>query len=496
MAHARDEFDQSRNGPSPAGKSARGAPRRDRRDHARRLTSRLAAAFPYIAAIADAAAMFAAAAASATLYRLLTLGREPDVQAATTVGLVVAAVVVLAAAQRGQYGREGYAARNGQFIRALAAWNFAFLCALALGFATRTSSVYSRGAVGVFYVAGFLALFGVRRLLVALVERAEWAGWVAPRRVVVVGLEGALAHGAPRFDPIADRLEVAAAVALRDDPASLADDLALAAATVRVLRPDDVYLALPWARADLIATCVDAFIRTPVEIHLGGEALLDRFKEARVLPFGHLAALALTRPPLTLLQRAEKRAFDLLVATLSLITLAPLMLAVALAIRLESPGPILFRQTRYGFNQEPFRIFKFRTMRALEDGATVKAATRNDPRVTRVGAILRRTSIDELPQLFNVIVGDMSIVGPRPQAMAHDQRYVELIAGYARRHNVKPGITGWAQIHGLRGEIRTEADIQARVDHDLYYIDNWSLWLDAKIVLATAFGLISHENAY
>ncbi len=176
--------------------------------------------------------------------------------------------------------------------------------------------------------------------------------------------------------------------------------------------------------------------------------------------------------------------------------LAPFFVLVALAIRLEGPGPILFRQTRYGFNQEPFRIFKFRTMRALEDGATVKAATRDDPRVTRVGAFLRRTSIDELPQLLNVVAGDMSIVGPRPQALAHDQLYVERIARYARRHNVKPGITGWAQVNGLRGEIRSDKDIQARVDHDLYYVDNWSLWLDLKIVLATAFGVLGDKKAY
>jgi exopolysaccharide biosynthesis polyprenyl glycosylphosphotransferase len=240
----------------------------------------------------------------------------------------------------------------------------------------------------------------------------------------------------------------------------------------------------------------DAFLRTPTEIHLGGEALLDRFKEARIVTFGPSASLALTRPPLTRLQLAEKRAFDLVVASLGLILLAPFFLLVALAIRLESPGPALFRQTRYGFNQEPFRIFKFRTMRALEDGATVKAATRNDPRVTRLGALLRRTSVDELPQLLNVVAGDMSIVGPRPQAMAHDQLYVERIARYARRHNVKPGITGWAQVKGLRGEIRTNEDIQARVEHDLYYVDHWSLWLDLKIVLATALGMFCHEKAY
>jgi len=494
MAHARTRFDDS--GREPAQASAGPAGRRAARDRARRLAAGAVAGFPYLAALADAGAIFAAAAASATLYRIVTLGGMPEVEAATTVGLVVAAIVVIVAAQRGQYGRDGYAVRGGQFSRALTAWNFAFLCALALGFATRTSAIYSRGAVGVFYVAGFLALFGTRRLLIALVERAERAGLLAPRRVVVVGLEDAIAHNAPRLDPRADRMEIAATIALRDSPASLADDLALAAATVRMLRPDDVYIVAPWTRAELIDACIDTFLRTPTEIHLGGETLLDRFKDARLVAFGGSAGLGLTRPPLTRLQRVEKRAFDLVVAALALVLLAPFLLLVALAIRLESPGPVLFRQTRYGFNQEPFRIFKFRTMRALEDGATVKAATRNDPRVTRVGAFLRRASIDELPQLLNVIAGDMSIVGPRPQAMAHDQLYVERIARYARRHNVKPGITGWAQVNGRRGEIRSEEDIQARIDHDLYYVDHWSLWLDLKIVLATALGLFGHENAY
>jgi Undecaprenyl-phosphate glucose phosphotransferase len=494
MAHAQAQFDRPNDESAKA--PARSAGPRPARDRARRLANRVAAAFPYLAALADGVAIFTAAAASAALYEVVTLGRIPEVEAATTVGLVVAAIVVVVAAERGQYGRAGYATRSSQFSRALAAWNFAFLCALALLFATRTSTVYSRGAVGVFYLAGFLALFGVRRMLVVLVERAERVGWFAPRRVVVVGLEDALAHDAPRVDPRADRLEIAATIALRDSPASLADDLALAAATVRMLRPDDVYLVVPWARSELIEACFDAFLRTPTEIHLGGEALLDRFKEARIVTFGPSASLALTRPPLTRLQLAEKRAFDLVVASLGLILLAPFFLLVALAIRLESPGPALFRQTRYGFNQEPFRIFKFRTMRTLEDGVTVKAATRNDPRVTRLGALLRRTSVDELPQLLNVVAGDMSIVGPRPQAMAHDQLYVERIARYARRHNVKPGITGWAQVNGLRGEIRTNEDIQARVEHDLYYVDHWSLWLDLKIVLATALGMFGHEKAY
>ena len=329
-----------------------------------------------------------------------------------------------------------------------------------------------------------------------LVERAERAGWVAPRRVVVVGLEDALAHDAPRVDPRADRLEIAATIALRDSPASLADDLALAAATVRMLRPDDVYLVVPWARADLVEACVDTFLRTPTEIHLGGEALLDRFKDARIVPFGSSAGLGLTRPPLTRLQQAEKRAFDLVVASLGLVAAD----AVAAPRRAGDPAresgadPVPSDALRLQPGAVPhFQVphhARARRRRGGQGGDAQRPARhphRRDP---------RRTSIDELPQLFNVIAGDMSIVGPRPQAMAHDQLYVERIARYARRHNVKPGITGWAQVNGLRGEIRNDEDIQARVDHDLYYVDHWSLWLDLKIVLATAFALVGDEKAY
>jgi Undecaprenyl-phosphate glucose phosphotransferase len=452
--------------------------------------------FAYLAAFLDALAIFSAAAVSNSLYAVVTLGRMPPVESATTVGLVVAAIVIAAGVQKGEYGLDRYGGRAGQFARGFSAWNFAFLCALALGFATRTSSDFSRGAVGVFYGAGFLAMFATRIVLVAIVERARRAALIRPRRVVIVGFEDALSQLAPRFNPDADHMEVAAMIALRDNQAYLADDLALAAAAVRMLRPDDIYIAIPWARTAVIEASVDVFLRTPAEIHLGAETILERFKEARVVQFGPTAGLGLTRPPLTRLQRAEKRLFDIVAAAVGLILLAPLFAIVALCIRLEGPGPFLFRQTRYGFNQEPFRIFKFRTMTAMEDGAEVKAATRADPRVTRVGAVLRRFSIDELPQLLNVLMGEMSIVGPRPHALAHDQRYVASISRYARRHNVKPGITGWAQVCGHRGEIHDEEGMRARVEHDLYYVDNWSLWLDVKIVLMTFLSVSAHRNAY
>jgi lipopolysaccharide/colanic/teichoic acid biosynthesis glycosyltransferase len=167
-----------------------------------------------------------------------------------------------------------------------------------------------------------------------------------------------------------------------------------------------------------------------------------------------------------------------------------------LLIRLDSPGPIFFLQRRYGFNQREFRIVKFRTMTTLDDGGEIRQAARGDPRITRVGRWLRRWNIDEIPQLFNVLMGDMSLVGPRPHALAHNRDYERRISLYARRHNVKPGITGWAQIHGFRGQTDTDDKMRQRVEHDLYYIDNWSIWLDLRILAQTVLTPTAYRNAH
>jgi putative colanic acid biosynthesis UDP-glucose lipid carrier transferase len=181
----------------------------------------------------------------------------------------------------------------------------------------------------------------------------------------------------------------------------------------------------------------------------------------------------------------------------ALVVFAPLLLAIALAIRLDGPGPVLFRQKRYGFANNEFTVFKFRTMRHRPaEEPDVPQARRQDPRITRVGAFLRRTSLDELPQLINVLRGDMSLVGPRPHAVAHNVQYAQIIDDYLSRHRVKPGITGWAQINGLRGETDTPEKMRARVEHDLYYIDNWSLMLDIKILLLTPLRGFVNKNAY
>jgi exopolysaccharide biosynthesis polyprenyl glycosylphosphotransferase len=176
--------------------------------------------------------------------------------------------------------------------------------------------------------------------------------------------------------------------------------------------------------------------------------------------------------------------------------LSPLLLLASVAIKLDSAGPILFRQSRKGFNGKDFKIYKFRSMTVLEDGQTICQARRGDHRITRVGRILRTSSVDELPQLFNVLRGEMSLVGPRPHAIAHDNEYTETIANYAFRHHVKPGITGWAQVHGFRGETAKLDLMKKRVELDIWYINNWSLWLDLWIILLTCFEVTRGRNAY
>lgn len=187
---------------------------------------------------------------------------------------------------------------------------------------------------------------------------------------------------------------------------------------------------------------------------------------------------------------AVKRALDLIISIPIIVFCVPLFLIVAMAIKLESPGPVIFRQRRTGFNGEEFIIFKFRTMTVLEDGPVVTQACRNDHRVTFIGKLLRRSSLDELPQLFNVLSGDMSLVGPRPHAVAHDEHYRVHIADYAYRHYAKPGITGWAQVNGLRGETASVEQMADRVKFDRWYINNWSLGLDLNILLRTCFEVL------
>jgi Undecaprenyl-phosphate glucose phosphotransferase len=271
--------------------------------------------------------------------------------------------------------------------------------------------------------------------------------------------------------------------------------LARAAASARALRPDEVVLAGPWDDPDVVETAVHAFEQLPVAIHLDGGPVLGRFADVHLRRLGGTSTLSVADVPLTPVQVVLKRAFDIAASAIGLVLLSPLFLVIAIAIKRDSHGRVFFRQDRCGFNQETFEIWKFRTMSVEDNGAVIQQAQANDPRITRVGMFLRRTSLDELPQLINVLKGDMSLVGPRPHAVAHDRTFERRIRRYPRRLNMKPGMTGWAQVNGLRGETDTDDKMRRRVEADLYYIDHWSILLDVYILFLTVFSRATYRNA-
>jgi Undecaprenyl-phosphate glucose phosphotransferase len=269
---------------------------------------------------------------------------------------------------------------------------------------------------------------------------------------------------------------------------------------IRAGEIDQVIIALPWSASNRLQSIVTELSLTPVDIRLAPEAAGFAFMRKPITLLGDLPVTTLLHRPIAGTDQAIKWLEDQAIAALLLFILAPLMLVIAVAIRLDSPGPIFFQQEREGFNNRRFRIWKFRTMRHnMCEAHDIRQARRADPRVTRVGAFLRKSSLDELPQLFNVIAGEMSIVGPRPHApstRAGTRVFEDVIATYAGRHRVKPGITGWAQVCGWRGPTETEYKLLRRVEHDLFYIDNWSVWLDMYVLIRTAFTLPFCKGAF
>ena len=454
----------------------------------------LRSSFGLLAALADTLAIIVSALCAGVCYHMAIYGAPGPVESFTQLGLFVSLMFATANMMRDEYALANYLQMTGHVRRTFLLWNIVFACALVFGFATKTTGDFSRATIVGFYFFGLGALIATRAGVVRLVRVSASAGGIPLKRVFLVGYEDDVEGFAARYQPWESGMQVVAAAVLRGRE-TLEEDLALAAASARMLRPDDVFILAPWSESDTIDACIDVFMRVPASIHLGPERVLDRFVDARISRVGGVSSLHIVRRPLSTGEVALKRAFDIAAAAAAAALLSPLFALVALAIRLDSPGPVFFLQRRYGFNQEPFRIFKFRTMRTMDDGRHVPQAQVDDPRITRVGRFLRRTNIDELPQLFNVLSGEMSLVGPRPHALAHDQMYEQAIAFYARRHNVKPGITGWAQVNGLRGDTAAEGKMRSRVEHDLWYIDNWSPLLDLRILWLTVFSKKAYRNA-
>jgi putative colanic acid biosynthesis UDP-glucose lipid carrier transferase len=265
---------------------------------------------------------------------------------------------------------------------------------------------------------------------------------------------------------------------------------------VRETATDFVYVALPTAAMPRVRDVIDLLSDSTASVYLIPDIFTFQLLNARVESLNGLPVIALRDTPFHGVEGWVKRMEDVVLASAILVLVSPLLAAIALAVRLTSPGPVIFKQRRYGLDGREIRVYKFRTMSVCEDGDRVAQATRADGRVTRVGAFLRRTSLDELPQFVNVLQGKMSIVGPRPHAVAHNEQYRRKIRGYMLRHKVRPGITGLAQVNGMRGETDTLEKMEKRVEYDLAYIESWSLELDLRIIGRTIVNGFTGKNAY
>lgn len=257
-----------------------------------------------------------------------------------------------------------------------------------------------------------------------------------------------------------------------------------------------IYVALPMSAQPRILALLDDLRDTTASIYFVPDIFLFDLIQANISSIRGIPIVAVCQSPFVGVNATIKRFSDVFLSLLILFLIIPLMLLIAVGIKLSSPGPVLFKQRRYGLDGQEIVVYKFRSMTVMEDGGQVDQATRSDPRVTPFGGFLRRTSLDELPQFINVLQGRMSIVGPRPHAVSHNELYRSLIKGYMVRHKVKPGITGWAQVKGFRGETDTVEKMQARIDCDIDYLRNWSLFLDLLIIFKTIFVVVRDKNAY
>lgn len=372
-------------------------------------------------------------------------------------------------------------------------------------FVLKSSVDYSRATVIAQAGSVLLTVLCTRAVLFSVLQRAIASGLIDARRVILIGDASHCLQFSGRamdtgirairsFDFTRARAD--SAVSVHSGAVQALPDIRQLVADCRPLRADDVVILISESDVGSALALASALSDLPVDVHVVPVGSIDLMAVSRITQFGNMVTMRIFQSPLTPFNRLIKRGFDIAVAIAALFVASLLFVIVPIAIKLDSRGPVFFRQTRHGYNNEPIRVLKFRSMTVMEDGDNFKPVTRHDPRVTRLGRFLRHTNIDELPQLFNVLVGDMSIVGPRPHATSQNESFGELISSFSRRHNVKPGITGWAQVNGYRGDADTLEKMQRRVEHDLYYIDNWSLLLDLKIVIMTFFTRKAYWNAY
>ena len=383
--------------------------------------------------------------------------------------------------------------------------NWIVVCLLlsSIAFMMKSGAQFSRGSVISAASIALMLLLCSRWATSHASLGAVSSGYVRGRRVVVVGSRDELSAVEPsdllqtfglsevgRVSFPAKESGGLAITVIENDALQRALDLA------RTVHAEEIVLSLPWSDSRKMLLFREHLRCCPLPVQLLPDRRMRSLLSNPQFNLKSSFAVEFQRGPLSRTEQSLKRLFDIVGASLALLVFSPIMLMTAVAIKLDSPGPALFRQRRNGFNTEQFVIFKFRSMTVCEDGANIIQAKRGDARMTGIGSLLRRSSIDELPQLFNVLRGDMSLVGPRPHALAHDTYYGKLISDYAFRHHVKPGLTGWAQVNGHRGETLEVEHMAARVDFDLWYINNWSLLLDLRILAKTCVEVMGSRKAF
>ncbi|MFA6970075.1 MAG: undecaprenyl-phosphate glucose phosphotransferase [Gallionella sp.] len=379
-------------------------------------------------------------------------------------------------------------------------WMLTCCVLLALGFFSKSSIHFSRVTILAWTMTTPILLVGERVLLRYVLRRFRKLGFNT-RSVAIVGggksasqlvdvISGSLWMGL-KIEGIYDNMESA-----QQDTHLPCMDVEMLLQHVQEQLVDCVYITYPMQQDDKIRQLVERLADSTVSVHVVPDVFVSELLHARWSSLGRVPLVSVFESPFFGASMFLKRVEDVLLGSLILLLISPVMLLIAAAIKLTNPGPVIFKQRRYGLNGQVIEVWKFRSMFVQEDGEHVPQAQKNDPRVTPLGAFLRKTSLDELPQFINVLQGQMSIVGPRPHAVAHNEEYRKLIHGYMLRHKVKPGITGWAQVNGWRGETDTMEKMEMRVKYDLEYFNNWSLWFDLKIIGMTIVSGMRGKNAY
>ncbi|TWU59152.1 UDP-glucose:undecaprenyl-phosphate glucose-1-phosphate transferase [Rubripirellula tenax] len=422
---------------------------------------------------------------------------------AMAMGLVAVVAFLLISQLTGFHRRSDVGTPDREMTRLVATWTLTVMALALLGFATRCGQHFDRSVIFAWIVMA-PAMIGLGRMCQRIVQHGMHRRGVGVRRVAIAGLNdlGRQTHRNIESDPslglqmvgfFDDRIETR-----DDDPceATLTGSLSDLVARARSGEIDTIMITLPMRAEDRIRYLLDQLSDSTVSVYIVPDFFVFELLHSQWTSVGGLPAVSVFENPLFGVDGVVKRVADIAIATAALVTAALPMAAIAFAVKFTSPGPVFFRQRRYGLDGKEILVWKFRSMRTCDNGPVVKQATKDDPRITRVGGVLRRTSLDELPQLFNVLEGTMSLVGPRPHAAAHNEQYRSLIRGYMLRHKVKPGITGLAQVNGCRGETETLDKMEARVEWDHRYIRSWSLWLDIKILIQTVGVVLKKDAAY